>query len=59
MKPKHGGKREGAGRPATGRKIKTGSINLTPEHWAKLDKVRGEKTRSAWIAERIKRARIS
>jgi len=58
---KHGGKREGAGRPkgsGKGRTVKTSSINLPPELWEKLDEVRGEKTRSAWIADKIKRARV-
>ena len=55
-----GGKREGAGRPlgsGQGRKVVTSSINLTPDLWAKLDDLRGDKSRSAWIAEKIKRAR--
>ena len=55
-KTTHGGKRKGAGRPAgsgKGRTVKTGSINLPPDLWAKLDALRGEKSRSAWIAERI------
>lgn len=61
MKPDpRGGKREGAGRPpgsGTGRTVTTSSINLPPELWAKLDALRGDSTRSAWIAEKIRRAR--
>ena len=57
MSCSHGGVRKGAGRKPTGRTVKTGSINLPPKLWAKLDELRGEKTRSGWIAEKIKRAR--
>ena len=61
MKPDpRGGKREGAGRPpgsGTGRTVTTSSINLPPDLWAKLDTLRGDSTRSAWIAEKIRRAR--
>lgn len=59
-KPTRGGAREGAGRPkgsGTGRTVTTSSINLPPTLWDKLDKMRGEKSRSAWIAEKINRAR--
>ena len=52
-----GGKRKGAGRPkgsGKGRTVKTSSINLTPALWAKLDELRGDKSRSEWIAEEIK-----
>lgn len=61
MKPSRGGKREGAGRKAgsgTGRTVTTSSINLPPELWDKLDALRGELTRSAWIAAKIKNARL-
>ena len=57
-----GGKRKGAGRPkgsGKGRTVKTSSINLTPALWAKLDAIRGNLSRSAWISEKIKRARKS
>ena len=57
---KHGGKREGAGRKpgsGLGRTVKTSSINLPPELWNKLDELRGDKSRSAWVADKIKRAR--
>jgi hypothetical protein len=56
----HGGKRKGAGRPpgsGTGRTVKTSSINLPHELWNKLDELRGDKSRSAWVADKIKRAR--
>jgi len=53
-KKQHGGARKGAGRPATGRTVKASSITMTPELWAKLDKIKKDKTRSAWIADKIK-----
>ena len=59
-KPTRGGAREGAGRKhgsGTGRTVTTSSINLPPELWDKLDSLRGELTRSAWIAAKIKGAR--
>ena len=59
-KPTRGGKREGAGRPpgsGQGRTVTTSSINLPPTLWEKLDRIKGEQTRSAWIADRIKKAR--
>lgn len=55
-----GGKREGSGRKpgvGTARKVTTSSINLPPELWDKLDSLRGDMTRSAWIAAKIKGAR--
>jgi hypothetical protein len=60
-KSARGGKREGAGRPpgsGTGRTVTTSSINLTPELWDRLDALREELTRSAWIAANIKNARL-
>ena len=59
--PTRGGAREGAGRKpgtGTGRTVTTSSINLPPELWDKLDALRGELTRSAWIAAKIKNARL-
>ena len=53
-KSNHGGARKGAGRKP-GRKTESSSITLTFELWAKLDKLTDN--RSAWIAERVKRAR--
>ena len=49
-----GGKREGAGRKP-GRKVVSRSVTMSPELWAKLDKITDN--RSQWIAERVKRAR--
>jgi len=60
-KPKRGGARKGAGRKpgvGTGRTVTTSSINLPPELWDRLDALRGELTRSAWIAAKIKNARL-
>jgi len=59
--PTRGGARKGAGRKpgvGKGRTVTTSSINLPPELWSKLDAIRGKQTRSAWIAEKIKRARV-
>ena len=59
-KPKRGGARPGSGRKkgsGKGRVAKSSSITLIPELWAKLDAIRGGKTRSAWIAAKIKVAR--
>ena len=55
-KPTHGGHRPGSGRKpgsGTGRTVTTSSINLPPVLWDKLDAIRGQQTRSAWIAEKI------
>ena len=55
-KPTRGGSRNGAGRKpgsGTGRTVTTSSINLLPAMWAKLDALRGNSTRSAWIAAKI------
>ncbi len=52
----HGGARPGAGRPkgtGTGRKVKTGSICMTPERWKKLDGLRGLTSRSKFISNLI------
>jgi len=56
MNKQHGGARKGAGRPkgsGKGRTVKASSINLPPAVWEKLDKLRGDLSRSAWISERI------
>ena len=56
MNKQHGGARKGAGRPkgsGKGRTVKTSSINLPPAVWDKLDAIRGDISRSKWIAETI------
>jgi len=56
-----GGARKGAGRKpgvGTGRTVTTSSINLPPELWDRMDSLRGKLTRSAWIAAKIKNARL-
>jgi len=56
-KPTRGGARKGAGRKlgsGMGRTVTTSSITLLPELWERLDTLRGEITRSAWIAAKIK-----
>lgn len=61
MKPARGGKRKGAGRKpgsGKGRAAQTASISMAPELWEKAEKLRGDKTRSAWIAEKVKKSRL-
>lgn len=55
-----GGKRKGAGRKpgsGKGRTVETCSISMPPELWEKADALRGEKSRSSWIAEKVRNAR--
>jgi len=55
-KENRGGKRKGAGRPkgsGKGRTVKTSSINLRPDLWAKLDELRRNQSRSKFISEMI------
>ena len=62
MKPTRGGTREGAGRKpgsGTGRNASSASITLLDRQWERLDAIRGELTRSAWIAGRIDRAKTA
>ena len=54
---KRGGKREGAGRPKTGRSVVTRSVSMEPETWDKLDAIREDQSRGQWIAARVRRAR--
>jgi hypothetical protein len=52
-----GGPRPGAGRPkgsGKGRRVVTRSINLPPETWAEIDRLRGPLSRSKWIKKLIK-----
>jgi hypothetical protein len=57
-KSKHtrGGSRKGAGRPkgsGNGRKVVTRSINLAPELWKEIDRLRGDLSRSKWITKKL------
>jgi hypothetical protein len=55
----HGGPRPGAGRPkgsGKGRRVVTRSINLPPETWAEIDRLRGPLSRSKWVRWVIGRA---
>ena len=55
---KHGGKRKGAGRPpgsGQGRTVETRSVSMPPDLWAKLDRLRGEQSRGAFLSAKIKR----
>jgi hypothetical protein len=52
----HGGPRKGAGRPAgkksanaKGRTAVTRSVSMQPEIWAKLDRLRGTRSRGKFI----------
>lgn len=49
---KHGGKREGAGRPALGITKKV-SITLPDEVWKKIDETRGEESLSAFLRKKL------
>jgi hypothetical protein len=54
----HGGPRPGAGRPkgsGRGRLVVTRSINLPPETWAEIDRLRGPLSRSKWIKKLVER----
>jgi hypothetical protein len=56
MKPTHGGKRHGSGRPqgtVKGRKVITRSVSMPPEKWDRLDELRGEQSRGKFIADRL------
>jgi hypothetical protein len=55
-KSKRGGARAGAGRKAAGRTVLSSSISLPPDVWVTLDALRGDLTRSGWVAARIKEA---
>ena len=55
---KHGGKRAGAGNKKGKRKEEvatTSSINLPPSLWAKLDLLKGSKSRSMYLRSMIER----
>jgi hypothetical protein len=55
-----GGTRPGAGRKpgsGKGRKVITASISMAPELWEKADTLRRDRSRSAWISEKIKNAK--
>lgn len=57
---RRGGKREGAGRKlgsGQGRTVTSFSISLTPELWDKLDAIRAEKSRSAFLADKLRKMR--
>lgn len=56
-KPTHGGPREGAGRPAgtgAGRTAVTRSVSMSESAWKKLDALRGDLSRGAYIAKKLK-----
>lgn len=60
MKPPHGGKRPNSGRKpgsGKGRIAISSSITLPPELWEKLDDLRGDDSRSAFLAGKIRKMR--
>jgi hypothetical protein len=50
----HGGKRKGAGRKPRPDAVVTASISLRPQDWQRLDQLRGEKSRSAWVRQKVR-----
>ena len=44
------GRPKGSGK---GRTVKTFSVSMTPARLTKLDRIKGDKTRSGWIAGKI------
>ena len=60
MKPPHGGPRKGSGRKpgsGKGRTVQSRTITLKGPLWTRLDHLRGDMTRSAWIAAQINKAK--
>jgi len=58
----HGGARPNSGRKpgsGKGRTVTTASISMKPEMWDKLDTLRGEQSRGAFLTEKIRRMKIS
>jgi hypothetical protein len=51
---KHGGKRKGAGRKPRPDAVVTASISLRPQDWQRLDQLRGEESRSAWVRKKVR-----
>lgn len=54
-KPRHGGPREGAGRPKTAEETQQVAVRFSLPLLAKIDKARGELTRSDWIRAAIEK----
>jgi len=57
-KVKRGGKREGSGRKPKESAVITSSITLPPELWERLDALRGDQSRGAFLAEKLRRMRL-
>ena len=60
MKPPHGGPRKDSGRKpgsGKGRVALSRTITLKGPLWTRLDQLRGDMTRSAWIAAQINKAK--
>ncbi len=51
---KHGGKRKGAGRKPRPDAVVTASIALRPQDWQRLDQLRGDESRSAWVRKKVR-----
>jgi hypothetical protein len=54
MEMSRGGKRKGAGRKPRPDAVVTASISLRPQDWQRLDQLRGEKSRSAWVRQKVR-----
>jgi len=52
-----GGKRPGAGRKPRKDAVVTSSISMRPEEWRKLDGLRGERSRSEWVRQKVQEAK--
>ncbi len=50
----HGGKRNGAGRKPRPDAVVTASIALRPQDWQRLDQLRGDESRSAWVRKKVR-----
>ncbi len=50
----HGGKRNGAGRKPRPDAVVTASISLRPQDWQRLDQLRGDESRSAWVRKKVR-----
>jgi hypothetical protein len=58
-KPTRGGARKGAGRkPSTEPKAVTVAISMLPADLEKLDTLKGDGGRSAWVVARIRKAKL-
>jgi hypothetical protein len=52
-KNKHGGKRPGAGRKPVKAKTMPRNIYMPASYWKRLDSIRGDSSRGAWVMGKI------